>query len=126
MAAALVESLGLMDVRHLMSGLTVPTLVLHREGDVIPAADARAVAAGIPGAKLTILPGTDHLPWVGDWAPVIAEILAFVVRSRPARPGRAADDGSPRGRRHGPGLRGAGRAGRRRRGHRGPRSAGRR
>jgi pimeloyl-ACP methyl ester carboxylesterase/DNA-binding CsgD family transcriptional regulator len=95
MAAALVESLGLMDVHHLMSGLRVPTLVLHREGDVVPAADARAVAAGIAGAKLTILPGTDHLPWVGDWAPVIAEILAFVSQAAPsqaapgpARPGR--------------------------------------
>ena len=32
MAAALVESLGLIDVRDLMSSLTVPTLVLHREG----------------------------------------------------------------------------------------------
>ena len=90
MAAALVESLGLMDVHHLMSGLTVPTLVLHREGDVVPAADARAVAAGIPRAKLTILPGTDHLPWVGDWAPVMTEILAFVSQAAPgpARPGR--------------------------------------
>ncbi len=114
MAAALVESLGLMDVHHLMSGLTVPTLVLHREGDVIPAADARAVAAGIPGARLTILPGTDHLPWVGDWAPVIAEILAFVnqVAPGPAGPDRhRADRHRPdrhRPDRHGPGLRGAG------------------
>ena len=86
MAAALVESLGLMDVHDLMSGLTVPTLVLHREGDVIPAADARAVAAGIPGASLVILPGTDHLPWVGDWAPVIAEILAFLSQVAPGPP----------------------------------------
>jgi pimeloyl-ACP methyl ester carboxylesterase/DNA-binding CsgD family transcriptional regulator len=95
MAAALVESLGLMDVQHLMSGLRVPTLVLHREGDIIPAADARAVAAGIPGATLIILPGTDHLPWVGDWAPVMAEILAFMSQVAPG----------PRGPR-GPGPRG--------------------
>jgi pimeloyl-ACP methyl ester carboxylesterase/DNA-binding CsgD family transcriptional regulator len=96
MAAALVESLGLMDVHHLMSGLTVPTLVLHREGDVIPAADARAVAAGIPGATLTILPGADHLPWVGEWAPVIAEILVFMSRVAPgpARPSRRGPAGA--------------------------------
>jgi pimeloyl-ACP methyl ester carboxylesterase/DNA-binding CsgD family transcriptional regulator len=96
MAAALVESLGLMDVRDLMSGLTVPTLVLHREGDVIPAADARAVAAGIPGASLVILPGDDHLPWVGDWAPVIEEILAFTsqVAPGPARSGRRGPAGA--------------------------------
>ena len=65
MAAALVESLGLMDVHDLMSGLTVPTLVLHREGDFIPAADARAVAAEIPGATLKILPGTITCPGSG-------------------------------------------------------------
>ena len=90
MAAALVESLGLMDVRELMSGLRVPTLVLHREGDFIPVADARAVAAEIPGATLKVLPGIDHLPWVGDATPVIAEILAFVsqVAPAPARPRR--------------------------------------
>jgi DNA-binding CsgD family transcriptional regulator/pimeloyl-ACP methyl ester carboxylesterase len=86
MAAALIESLGLMDVHDLMSGLTVPALVLHRDGDIIPAADARKVAAGIPGAILRILPGTDHLPWVGDWTPVVEEILAFMGRVAPAAP----------------------------------------
>ena len=127
MAAALVESLGLMDVHHLMSGLTVPTLVLHREGDVVPAADARAVAAGIPGARLTILPGTDHLPWVGDWAPVIAEILDFMSQ---VAPGQVAP--GPRSRvragrvRAGRVRAGRVRAGRRRRGRRAGRSAGRR
>lgn len=94
MAAALIESLGLLDVRDLMSCLSVPALVLHREGDMIPVADARRVAAQIPGAALRVLPGRDHLPWVGDWQAVIEEILAFVdqvapVRARPRRPGRA-------------------------------------
>ena len=45
MAAALIESLGLIDVRDLMTGLTVPVLVLHRDQDIIPVADARLVAA---------------------------------------------------------------------------------
>jgi pimeloyl-ACP methyl ester carboxylesterase/DNA-binding CsgD family transcriptional regulator len=106
MASALIESLGLIDVRDLMSGLAVPVLVLHRDEDVIPVADARVIAGHIPGATLTILRGQDHLPWVGDWQAVAAEILAFVrdvapaerrpagprpagtrpARSRPARP----------------------------------------
>jgi pimeloyl-ACP methyl ester carboxylesterase/DNA-binding CsgD family transcriptional regulator len=87
MAAALIESLGLIDVRDLMSGLAVPALVLHREGDIItPVADARLVAGQIPGAALRILPGEDHLPWVGDWAPVADEILAFLDQVTPARP----------------------------------------
>jgi pimeloyl-ACP methyl ester carboxylesterase/DNA-binding CsgD family transcriptional regulator len=93
MAAALFESLGLIDVRDLMSSLSVPVLVLHREGDVIPVADARRVARQIPGATLRVLPGRDHLPWVGDWQAVIDEILAFVNQVAPVRarrqPGQA-------------------------------------
>jgi pimeloyl-ACP methyl ester carboxylesterase/DNA-binding CsgD family transcriptional regulator len=94
MAAALIESLGLIDVRDLMSGLAVPTLVLHRDADLIPVADARAVAGQSPAASLQDLPGRDHLPWVGDWQAVIQQILAFVdqvapIRPRPPRPGRA-------------------------------------
>jgi pimeloyl-ACP methyl ester carboxylesterase/DNA-binding CsgD family transcriptional regulator len=85
MAAVLVESLGLTDVRDLMSGLKVPALVLHREGDIIPVADARMVASQIPEATLKILPGHDHLPWVGDWASVAGEILAFLDQVGPAR-----------------------------------------
>jgi pimeloyl-ACP methyl ester carboxylesterase/DNA-binding CsgD family transcriptional regulator len=85
MAAALIESLGLIDVHELMSGLTVPVLVLHREEDIIPVADARLVAGQIPGAALKILPGRDHLPWVGDWPGVAREILAFLDEVAPAR-----------------------------------------
>lgn len=88
MAAALIESLGLIDVREMMSGLAVPALVLHRHGDMIPVADARRVAAQIPGATLKILPGTDHLPWAGDWQAVVEEIAAFVGQVAPARPGQ--------------------------------------
>ena len=84
MVTALIESLGLIDVRDLMSGLAVPTLVLHRLQDIIPVADARMVADQIPGATLRILPGRDHLPWVGDWASVAAEILAFTAQVAPA------------------------------------------
>jgi pimeloyl-ACP methyl ester carboxylesterase/DNA-binding CsgD family transcriptional regulator len=94
MAAALIESLGLIDVHDLISGLTVPVLVLHRDAGLIPVADARALAGQIPGASLKILPGRDHLPWVGDWQAVAGEILAFVDQVAPAgprspRPGRA-------------------------------------
>ena len=94
MATALIESLGLIDVRDLMGGLTVPALVLHRDADLIPVADARILASQIPGASLKVLPGRDHLPWAGDWQAVIEEILAFVdqvapIGPRPPRPGPA-------------------------------------
>ena len=52
------------------------------------------MAAEIPGATLKILPGIDHLPWLGDSAPVIGEILAFMgqVAPAPSRPGRPERD----------------------------------
>jgi pimeloyl-ACP methyl ester carboxylesterase/DNA-binding CsgD family transcriptional regulator len=88
MAAALIESLGLIDVRDLMGSLEVPVLVLHRDGDLIPAADVRKMAREIPGARLAVLPGRDHLPWVGDWQAVMEEVLAFVGQFAPAPAGR--------------------------------------
>jgi hypothetical protein len=95
MAAALVESLGLMDVHDLMSALAVPVLVLHRDEDFIPAADARKVADQIPGATLKVLPGKDHLPWVGDWAAVIEEIRAFAGQVTPGAAGPGPQPGHP-------------------------------
>jgi pimeloyl-ACP methyl ester carboxylesterase/DNA-binding CsgD family transcriptional regulator len=85
MAAALIESLGLIDVRDLMGGLMVPALVLHRDEDIVPLADARLVASQIPGATLMILPGQDHLPWAGNWPAVTEQILAFLDEVAPAR-----------------------------------------
>jgi pimeloyl-ACP methyl ester carboxylesterase/DNA-binding CsgD family transcriptional regulator len=85
MAAGLIESLGLLDVRDIMSGLAVPTLVLHREADFVPVADARRVARQIPGATIKILPGRDHLPWAGDWPSVATEILQFCEQVAPTR-----------------------------------------
>jgi pimeloyl-ACP methyl ester carboxylesterase/DNA-binding CsgD family transcriptional regulator len=84
MARALIESLGLLDVRDLMAELRVPVLVLHREGDPLPLADGRAVGERIPGARLVVLPGRDHLPWVGDWASVADQVLAFAAGVAPA------------------------------------------
>jgi pimeloyl-ACP methyl ester carboxylesterase len=74
MAAALIESMGRADVSGLLATLRVPALVVHREQDVIPLGDARAVASAIPGAVLRVVPGRDHLPWVGDWEPVVQAV----------------------------------------------------
>ncbi|HEY7175853.1 MAG TPA: LuxR C-terminal-related transcriptional regulator, partial [Micromonosporaceae bacterium] len=47
--------------------IVAPTLVLHRERDrAAPVEQGRALADGIPGARLELLPGRDHLPFVGD------------------------------------------------------------
>ena len=85
MAAALIESLGLIDVRDLMSGLALPTLVLHRQGDVIPVADAQIVADQIPRGDPRIVPGHDHLPRAGAGRPWPGKSWPSSRRSR--RPG---------------------------------------
>jgi pimeloyl-ACP methyl ester carboxylesterase len=67
------------DVRALLPQIAVPTLVAHRRGDRFRAAShARAWAAAIPGARLAIQPGDDHVPWLGDRDALLAELDAFV------------------------------------------------
>ncbi len=78
MVAALIESMGRADVSDLLATLQVPTLVVHREQDMIPLDDARAVAGAIPGAILKVVPGQDHLPWAGDWEPVVQVVAGFI------------------------------------------------
>lgn len=78
MAAALIESMSRGDVSDLLAAVQTPALVMHREQDMIPVADARAVAAAIPGAALTVVPGGDHLPWAGDWEPVVQAVAGFI------------------------------------------------
>ena len=78
MAAALIESVGRADVTDLLATLQTPALVVHREQDMIPLADAQTVASAIPGAVLRVLPGRDHLPWAGDWEPVVQAVVGFI------------------------------------------------
>ena len=71
------------DVRHVLPSIRVPALVMHREGDQDARADeARYVAGKIPGARLTIFRGSDHVPFAGETAPVLDEIRAFVTGVR--------------------------------------------
>jgi DNA-binding CsgD family transcriptional regulator len=70
--------MGQGDVSGLLAALRVPALVVHREQDMIPLADAMAVADAIRGAVLRVVPGRDHLPWVGDWEPVAQAVVGFV------------------------------------------------
>jgi DNA-binding CsgD family transcriptional regulator len=80
MAAALVEAVTRTDVRSLLPQVTVPTLVIHRQGDLIKVEQGRYLAGHIPGAEYAELCGADHLPWVGDTDAVVAPIERFVRR----------------------------------------------
>lgn len=71
------------DVRHVLPSVHVPTLVIHREGDlVMHTEEARFIAREVPDAKLVLLSGDDHLPWVGDQDAIIDEIEEFLTGVR--------------------------------------------
>jgi pimeloyl-ACP methyl ester carboxylesterase len=68
-----------LDVGDFLAGVRAPTLVVHRSQDrAAPLAQAEAMARGIHGSELVVLPGRSHLPWAGDAAAVIAPIRRFL------------------------------------------------
>jgi class 3 adenylate cyclase len=87
-AVALREMVGAIDVTTVLPVIRQPTLVLHSVDDLmVPFADGRAVADGIPGARFVQLPGGDHLPWVGPAVrQSLDEIEEFVTGTRPSAP----------------------------------------
>ena len=80
---ALVRANYEIDVRHVLLSLTVPTLILHRAGDVlVPVAAGRYLAEHIAGAKYVELPGDDHLVLDQETQDLIAdEIEEFITGS---------------------------------------------
>lgn len=72
------------DITDILPTIRVPTLVIHRRGDVlIDYAGAETLAGRIPGARLVTLDGTDHIPFVGDDAlQIVDEIQEFLTGSR--------------------------------------------
>jgi class 3 adenylate cyclase len=71
------------DVRPILSSIRVPTLVMHRTGDLqVPVAAGRALASQIPGAKFVEYPGDDHVYWSGDVEAFLGDIEEFVTGSR--------------------------------------------
>lgn len=89
-AAALLRMNTEIDIRAVLPTISVPTLVLHRTGDLdANIEEGRWIASQIPGAKLVELPGNDHLPWVGDQDSVLDEVERFLTgRLAPAEPDR--------------------------------------
>jgi class 3 adenylate cyclase len=71
------------DVRPLLPSISVPTLVLHREGNrFIRLGAGRYLAEHIPNAKFVVLPGDDHLFFVGDTDALVDEIEEFLTGAR--------------------------------------------
>jgi class 3 adenylate cyclase len=84
-AIALMDLYREMDVRSILPAVDVPTLVMHRAGDrMVAAAQGRYLAERVPGARYVELPGEDHLPFAGDFEPMLDEVEEFLVGSRGA------------------------------------------
>jgi pimeloyl-ACP methyl ester carboxylesterase len=80
---ALIRMVADTDARGVLSAIGVPTLVIHREGDLVArVAHARYLAERIRGAKYVELPGNDHFPWVGDTEAVLGEVEEFLTGVR--------------------------------------------
>ena len=83
-AYALTRMNSEIDVRHALSVVHVPTLVIHRTGDrSLPIEGARYMAERMPRAKLIELSGDDHLPFVGEQDEILDDVEEFLTGIRP-------------------------------------------
>ncbi len=81
--AAILRMAAAIDVTEILPAVTVPTLVLHRNGDaVLPSTGGMDLAAGIPKARFVGLPGADHMAWMGDGEDLAGEIEEFLTGER--------------------------------------------
>jgi DNA-binding SARP family transcriptional activator/class 3 adenylate cyclase len=70
------------DVRAVLPAVRVPTLVVHRSGDlVLDSFHARYLAEHIPGARLIERSGGNHILW-SDAGPLADEIEAFIAGAK--------------------------------------------
>src|SRR6476646_4251617 len=87
MARAVMAALFEIDVRDILPTIGVPTLILHRTGDLVaPVEGARLMAETIPDARLIEFEGSDHVPFTGDFEPILDEMEEFLTGTRQARP----------------------------------------
>jgi class 3 adenylate cyclase len=71
------------DTRALLPAISVPTLVLHREGNrFIELGAGRYLAQHIPSARLVVLAGDEHPIYMGDTDAWVDEIEEFLTGAR--------------------------------------------
>jgi class 3 adenylate cyclase len=83
-AAAAIQRMNYeIDVRHVLSAIRVPTLVLYRSGESwLHVKGSQYLAEHIPGARCVELSGVDYLPWIGDQDALIDEVEEFLTGTR--------------------------------------------
>jgi pimeloyl-ACP methyl ester carboxylesterase/DNA-binding CsgD family transcriptional regulator len=78
-AKALLQLAYGIDVSASLGAVAAPTLVVHREQDrAAPLEQAHFLAATIPGARLSVLAGRSHMPYVGDVTSLVSTIRRFL------------------------------------------------
>lgn len=79
MAHMALEATTRYDVTDLLAQVRTPTLVMQRRIPTVGRMNhARVLAAGIPGAQLSVTEGSSSAPYLGDVNSVIQEIGAFL------------------------------------------------
>jgi class 3 adenylate cyclase len=72
-----------LDVRALLPGLQLPTLVLHRPAEkVFDVRHSLYLAEHVPGARYVELPGIDSLEFIGETDPLLEEVREFLTGVR--------------------------------------------
>jgi class 3 adenylate cyclase len=85
MARATLQSAALINIADVLPTITVPTLVVHADEDLVPVQFGRFAADQIPGARMLEVKGHDHAPWLVDHADLVAEeVEEFLTGARHA------------------------------------------
>jgi class 3 adenylate cyclase len=84
-ALALMKMNTYVDVREVLPSISVPTVVMHRTGDLdANVEEGRYIACRIPNARFVEFPGADHSWWTQDRDAILDEIEELVTGMRPA------------------------------------------
>jgi class 3 adenylate cyclase len=90
-AASALKAFFEYEVTHLLSQITVPTLVLHRRDEEVPFQQGREIASQIRGARFVPLDGDIHPIWLGDTRSIISAIKDFLGEEYEPAPEPSAD-----------------------------------
>lgn len=84
-ALAMLRMNDAIDIRSILPTIRVPALVVHRTDDPLcPVEGARYIADNIPGARFVEVPGSSHLPFVGDTDALLDPVQEFLTGAPPS------------------------------------------
>jgi proline iminopeptidase len=68
------------DLAPMLSGITVPALVIHGAGDAIPLASTAGYADALPNGELLVMDGSGHFPWLEEPTEFFTAVNTFLRR----------------------------------------------